>query len=105
MIIREWRGRASRSRAEAYPKHFRDNVAPKLRQVPGFLGAHLCQRKLDDEIEFLVITRWQSMEAIGAFAGADVEKAIVEPGAVAALVTYDAVVRHYEAIEEVLAQE
>lgn len=105
MIIREWSGRARRSKGEAYPKHFRDNVASRLRKVSGFLGAHLCHRKLDDEIEFLLITRWQSMEAIRAFAGADAEKAIVEPGAVAALVTYDAVVRHYEAIQEVLAPE
>jgi heme-degrading monooxygenase HmoA len=103
MIIREWRGRASPSRVEAYPKHFRDSVVPELRQIPGFLGAHLARRRLDDKVEFLVVTRWQSMDAIRGFAGADVEKAVVEPGAVAALIEYDSYVRHYETIEEVLA--
>jgi heme-degrading monooxygenase HmoA len=101
MIIREWRGRAGRSNAEAYPNHFRTHVAPGLKHVPGFLGAHLSQRALDDEIEFVVLTRWTSIEAIRAFAGADVGQAVVEPGAVAALVSYDDRVQHYEVIAEV----
>jgi heme-degrading monooxygenase HmoA len=100
MIIREWRGRASPSTAEAYPKHFHDKVVPELRQVPGFVGAQLTRRQLDDEIEFLVLTRWQSIDAIRAFAGINVEKAVVEPGAVAALVEFDTTVRHYEVLEE-----
>jgi heme-degrading monooxygenase HmoA len=103
MIIREWRGRADPSRAEAYPRHFRDNVVPELRGVPGFAGAHLARRAMDGRVEFVVLTRWRSMEAIRAFAGADVEKAVVEPGAVAALIDFDAHVRHYEVIESVEA--
>ena len=101
MIMREWRGRASPSKAQAYPKHFHDEVVPELRQVPGFVGAQLSRRQLDDKIEFLVLTRWQSMDAIRAFAGTDVEKAVVEPGAVAALVEFDTTVRHYEVLEQV----
>jgi heme-degrading monooxygenase HmoA len=101
MIIREWRGRASPSKADAYPKHFNDKVVSELRQVPGFVGAQLSRRQFDDKIEFLVLTRWQSMDAIRGFAGTDVEKAVVEPGAVAALVEFDTTVRHYEALVEV----
>ena len=101
MIIREWRARASSSKAEAYPKHFHDKVVPELRQVLGFVGAQLSRRQLGDKIEFLVLTRWQSMDAIRAFAGTDVEKAVVEPGAVAALVEFDTTVRHYEVLEQV----
>jgi hypothetical protein len=41
MIIREWRGRANPSQAEAYPKHFREKVIPELRQIPGFTGRNL----------------------------------------------------------------
>ena len=73
MIIREWRGRASSSQAGAYPKHFREKVIPELRHVPGFAGAQLGRRQLGDKIEFLVLTRWRSMDAIRAFAGMDVE--------------------------------
>jgi heme-degrading monooxygenase HmoA len=101
MIVREWRGRASALNADAYPRHFREKVAPELRKIPGFVGAHLARRQLGDQIEFLVLTRWQSMEAIRGFAGAEPDKAVVEPGAVAALVEFDATVQHYLVIDEV----
>src|ERR1035437_1833852 len=100
MLIREWRGRASLSNADAYPEHCRTTVLPDLRAVPGFMGAWLSRRELDGEVEFLVLTWWQSIEAIRGFAGTDIAKAIVEPGAMAALCAFDATVRHYEVIED-----
>lgn len=103
MIIREWRGRTHRSRAGEYPAHFRNIVVPELRNVPGFVAATLSKREEGERIEFVVLTRWQSLEAIRAFAGADLEHAVVEPGAVAALTDYDRTVRHYEIVEEVAA--
>ena len=101
MIIREWRGRAALANAAGYPIHFRSSVVPELKRVPGFLGAHLCHRRVDDKIEFLVLTRWQSMDAIRGFAGSNVGTAVVEPGAVATLVDFDKTVQHYEVIEDV----
>jgi heme-degrading monooxygenase HmoA len=101
MIIREWRGRANPSLADVYPRHFRDIVVPELRSLSGFLGAHLSQRQIGDQVEFLVLTRWQSMEAVAAFAGPTVDKAVVEPGAVAALIDFDETVQHYIVIEDV----
>jgi len=100
MIIREWRGRSAKSNTHAYPKHFRSNVLPELRRIPGFLGAHLSQRNVSDKIEFLVLTRWTSMDAIHGFAGAEVEKAVVEPEAAAALIDFDDRVQHYDVIED-----
>lgn len=101
MIIREWRGRADLSRADAYPEHFRDAVVPELRGLAGFVGAHLARRVTGGRLEFVVLTRWRSLDAVRAFAGSDIEKAVVEPGAVAALTDFDAHVRHYEVIETV----
>jgi len=100
MIIREWRGRAAPSTADAYPTHFRTSVLPELLDLPGFLGAHLAKRQFENKIEFLVLTRWLSIDAIRAFAGSDISKAVVEPGAVAALLDFDTSVQHYEVIEE-----
>jgi heme-degrading monooxygenase HmoA len=102
MITRTWRGRVGRPRADAYPKHFREVVVPELRTIPGFLGAQLSRREEGDVVEFLVLTRWQSIDAVGAFAGPEVDKAIIEPGAVAALDDFDDTARHYELIEDVL---
>ena len=101
MIVREWRGRAASSRAAEYPGHFRSVVVPELKHVAGFRGAALCRRESADVIEFVVLTRSESLDAVRAFAGAQIDRAVVEPGAVAALDSFDASVKHYEVIEEV----
>ncbi len=103
MIIREWRARASLAQAEAYPSHFRTKVVPDLKLLPGFVGVHLSRRRLGDGIEFLVLTRWKSMDAIRAFAGSEIDNAVVEPGAAAALIDFHAKVQHYEVTEEALS--
>ena len=102
MILREWRGRASPLQADAYPTHFRTKVLPELARVPGFLGAQLSKRQLGDTIEFLVLTRWRTMGAIQDFAVSDIAKAIVELGAIAALIDFDRSVLHYEVLEDVI---
>ena len=101
MILREWRGRASPGNPDAYPDHFRRNVARELRSVAGFLGASLFRQNRGDAVEYVVLTRWASMNAIRALAGEDVGKAVVEPGAIAALVDYDDRVQHYSLVQEV----
>jgi heme-degrading monooxygenase HmoA len=101
MIIREWRGRAPASNPEAYPRHFREHVVPDLKNVPGFIGASVSKRPMNGAIEFLVLTRWKSLDCIKSFAGSDIARAVVEPGAVAALIEFDESVQHYECVEEV----
>ena len=101
MIIREWRGRALRSREGAYLEHFNNSVLPQLKDVPGFIGAHLCCRPKGDLLEFVVLTRWESYDAIRAFAGEHYERAMVEPAASAALADFDPLVQHYEILTDV----
>ncbi len=101
MIVRTWRGRALLSKPDDYVRHFRTNVVADLRSVDGFLGATLVRQIRPDDIEFLVITRWRSLEAIRGFAGNAIGRAVVEPAAIAALTSYDEFVEHYEVIEEV----
>jgi heme-degrading monooxygenase HmoA len=98
MIVRKWRGRAPTGKPDAYAEHFNKAVLPELRGIPGFAGAMLLRQAKPDGFEFLVLTMWESVDAIKAFAGADHERAVVEPGAVAALEEFDATVEHYELI-------
>jgi heme-degrading monooxygenase HmoA len=100
-VVRAWRGRAPLSNPRGYVDHFRDKVLPHLTTIDGFRGASLLQRPGPDGVEFLVLTRWASMDAIRAFAGADVGRAVVEPEAVAALDSFDDTVEHYDVVEEV----
>jgi heme-degrading monooxygenase HmoA len=99
MIIRVWRGWADRAKSEDYPDHFRRAVLPDLRATDGFLGATLMRQDEAGHIEFVVMTRWASLDAIRAFAGETLERAVVEPGAVAALERFDETVQHYEVVD------
>ena len=101
MILRLWRARADRDREAAYPEHFRRCVVPELLRIPGFLGADLASREVDGGVEFTVCTRWVSMDAVRRFAGAEPDRAVVEPGAVAVLRTYDDPVTHHVVLERV----
>ncbi|WP_054313749.1 antibiotic biosynthesis monooxygenase [Mesorhizobium sp. 1M-11] len=100
MIIRAWRGYATLEKPEDYPDHFRRNVVPELKGIDGFLGARLMRSQTLEGFEFLVHTRWRSMDAIRAFAGDDIERAVVEPEAVRALTHYDKRARHYVVVED-----
>ncbi len=101
MIVRAWRGRAAAANPEGYVSHFREKVLTELRRLDGFIGVSLLRAPHPGGVEFLVLTRWRSIEAIRAFAGDDIRRAVVEPGAVAALEDFDAIVTHYEVLEEV----
>jgi heme-degrading monooxygenase HmoA len=101
MIVRIWRGWADPAKSEDYPGHFRRSVLPELRATEGFLGAALVRRDDAGLIEFVVTTRWVSLDAIRAFAGETLDRAVVEPGAVAALVRFEETVRHYEVVQAV----
>ena len=98
MIARLWHGAASAVNADAYHRHFDSSVAPALACIPGNRGAWLLRREVDGEVEFLAITLWDSLEAIRAFAGDDVETAHVEPAARAVLAGFDDVARHFEVV-------
>jgi heme-degrading monooxygenase HmoA len=98
MIIRAWRGYATLGHEEAYPRHLLQTVRPKLEALSGFGGLYLLRRRDSTEVEFQVLTLWNSMEDVQAFAGADLERAVVEPEAETALVRFDASVRHYEVL-------
>jgi heme-degrading monooxygenase HmoA len=105
MIIREWRCRARQSEAAKYPAYFRSEVIPELRNVQGFAGGFLTQRQSGEYVEYLVLTRWKSLDAIRAFAGAVPENAVIDPRAMATVVTYDDKARHYDVLEELSPRE
>jgi heme-degrading monooxygenase HmoA len=99
MIARHWRGLVERERADAYVEHLQSETLPQLVQLAGFLDAKVLRRELPDGVEFLVVTIWESLDAIRAFAGADVESAVVPPKARAMMIEYDGKARHYEVVD------
>jgi heme-degrading monooxygenase HmoA len=95
MIVRVWTGVALEHNAEMYRRHFADALAPRLKEIKGFLGYTLLERKQGSRVEFMVITRWDTMDAIRAFAGIMPDKAVVEEGVRPFLEKYEEYVSHY----------
>lgn len=101
MVERVWSARAaSRESAVAYAAYFRRVVLPELAAVGGYRGARLLQRDLGGGAEVVVATRWDSLDAIRAFAGDDITRAVVHDEAAALLSDYDRTVRHFEIVLE-----
>ena len=96
MIIRAWKARTARSKFDTYARHFRETVVPELGNIPGHVGAYLLRRSAGTHVEVLVLTIWESMEAVAAFAGKRTGKAVVAPAAQALLESFDTTVEHYE---------
>jgi uncharacterized protein len=95
-ILRQWSARTTQTQLPKYLQHFSRNVLPELGRVTGFLGASVSVRRTSREAEILVETTWRSLDSIRAFAGADLEAAVVAPDAAALLSSFDRRVRHYE---------
>ena len=98
MIARIWRGIASLENAPHYIAHFQQDVLPELKQLEGFEDVYVLQRHIDDGVELTVMTMWQSLDAIGSFAGQDTETAVVAPAAQAVLLSFDKHVMHHEIV-------
>ena len=99
MISRQRRGLAQATQAQNYLQHLRTETFPALRKLPGFVSATIFSRRLGAGVEFLVVTQWDSLDAIAGFAGADPEAAVVPAEAAAMMIEYDRRVRHFDVIE------
>ena len=98
MIARTWKCIAAAENVPKYIAHFQHSVLPELRLISGYRAAYLMQRDLGDGVEITVMTLWDSLEAIRAFAGDALETAVVEPAAQAVLRSYDRTVTHSEVV-------
>jgi heme-degrading monooxygenase HmoA len=98
MIARSWTGHAPLDDPDSYPSFLLEVVRPQLEALDGFCGLYLLRRPGSDAIEYRVITLWDSMDAIRAFAGDEPGRAVVEPEARAALASFDREVRHYDVV-------
>lgn len=96
MITRVWHGRAPAASADAYQEHFRTQVLPGLDRLAGFRAAQLWRRERDGQVEFVAVTTFDSLDAVRRFAGADYERAVVEPEARRVLSRFDERCAHYE---------
>ena len=102
LIVRTWSATADAAGAGNYSRYFTGTLLPQLRELPGFDGAYLLRRDLDEDgtVELTAHTFWESPEAIRAFAGDDITVAIVEPEAQAMLLDFDRTATHRSVVTD-----
>jgi len=91
-----WRGWATAAGADEYERHYRSEVLASLTKVPGFRGARLLRRTINDEVEFISLTFFDDLESVRSFAGHDHETAVVAEEARRVLVRFENRVWHYD---------
>jgi heme-degrading monooxygenase HmoA len=96
VIARIWTARSTPALAPAYVRHFEEQVAPELRALGGYAGARVLVRTDAGQAHVMVITWWQSLDAIRAFAGDALETAVVHDRAAKLLTDFDRRVVHYD---------
>jgi antibiotic biosynthesis monooxygenase (ABM) superfamily enzyme len=96
MITRMWRGWTATENADAYEAFLMAKLFPSMRAIAGFRGADVLRRPDGDEVAFVTLTRFESLEAIRTFAGEDYDVPVLEPEALALLSRYDERAHHFD---------
>jgi heme-degrading monooxygenase HmoA len=101
MIARVWYGWTSCENAERYEKLLREEVLLEIaqRSIPGYKGAELFVRESDkDEMEFITLLRFETLDAVKIFAGKDYEQPVIPPDARRLLKRHSERSRHYKIV-------
>ena len=98
MITRHWRGRTARGDADAYQEFLRSTLLPQLDGIPGYHGADVLRRDAGADVEFVLLTRFESLDDVRAFAGEDHERAVILPEAEALLKEAEPTAAHYDTV-------
>ena len=98
MISRIWHGWTTPANANAYEALLKGEIFTGIQNhiIPGYQGIQLFRRDLTDEVEFITVMWFETLEAVRAFAGEDYEVAVVPPKARAILSRFDERSQHYE---------
>jgi heme-degrading monooxygenase HmoA len=96
VIARIWHGYTKPEHADAYEAMLKPELLPGISKVKGYRGSYLLRRQAGEEVEFITIMLWDSIDAIRAVAGSDYETAVIPEERRKYLSRYDAKSAHYE---------
>lgn len=100
-IKRIWHGWTTLENAEKYRQLLHNEVFPGIekKNIPGYLSIDLLQRVLDDEVEFITVMTFESLQNVIEFQGEDYTRCYVPESAQKVLKRWDKISSHYEVIE------
>ena len=96
MIIRTWKALTTHGLLPDYLAQVRSVALPHLNSCCGYLSGEFTTRELaDGSIEVLVLTFWESVDALAAFAGENSSQSYMPAEIAATLQSYDTTSDHY----------
>ena len=98
MIARTWHGITNASKANEYVDYLKKTGVPEYQETKGNLGVYILRRIDGDQAHFLLLTLWESEDAIRSFAGPEMEKAKYYPEDEKFLLELEPTVAHYEVL-------
>jgi len=99
MIARTWHGAVPSERSDEYFRYLMKTGVPDLKATPGNCGVFVLRRVEGSIARFQMISLWDSVESIEAFAGSDVERARYYPEDAEFLHELERNCTHYEVLE------
>jgi heme-degrading monooxygenase HmoA len=103
MIARTWQGATKAEDADAYLEYLHQTGLPEYQRTEGNRGVFALRRITNDRAEFLLVTLWESEEAIRRFAGDRPENAVFYPEDERFLIERGERVSHYEVVYDAAA--
>jgi heme-degrading monooxygenase HmoA len=96
MIARTWHGVTDASKADEYLDYLNNTGVAAYRKTQGNLGVYVLRRIEGNKAHFLLLTLWESEDAIKRLAGSNIEKAKYYPADEQFLLELEPTVTHYE---------
>ena len=96
MITRLWHGYTKPQDADTYHQMLLTSILPGIHRIAGYEGSYVLRRNVGDEVEFVTLTFWESLDAVREFAGPDYERSVIAPDAAKLLTRHDARSVHYD---------
>jgi heme-degrading monooxygenase HmoA len=96
VIARMWHGITPTDKADEYLAFLQQRALPDYRGTAGNIAAYILRRADGDITHFTTLTYWSSLQAIEAFAGADISRAKYYPEDAGFLLEFEPTVQHSE---------
>ena len=99
MIARSWHGMTPAAKADEYLAYLNRTGIPDYKATEGNRAVYVLRRIEGEHAHFLLISLWDSYDAIRKFAGDDLEKAHYYPEDDEFLLEKESTVLHYEVLD------
>ncbi len=100
-VKRVWHGWTTHGNADAYQTLLNAEVFPGIeaKNIPGYRSIELLRRELPDEVEFITIMTFDSLQCVVDFQGEDYTRSYVPEAAQKVLSRWDDHAAHYQVME------